>query len=272
MDRDEIIKSVELFTNVSTGNHISKDDAIHPKYAGIKIFDTPILAFGAANDELYTKFKSPDVIGENFMAPIEWLQDAKTVISFFLPYISYIKESNSKNYKWPSNEWLHGRYEGHIFVQNLMQFIEKMLIKAGYKAVVPSMNDSFELKRIETDENIKYITNWSERHVAFACGLGTFGLSKGLITKKGICGRFGSIITDLELPSDERNYKEIYEYCNMCGVCIAHCPANAISLDKGKNSSLCSKFLDKVREKHAPRYGCGKCQVNVPCESGIPIK
>ena len=122
----------------------------------------------------------------------------------------------------------------------------------------------------KTGEDIRYIPSWSERHAAFACGLGTFGLSKGLITEKGVCGRFGSIITDLELPPDERNYKEVYEYCNMCGVCITHCPVNAISLDKGKNSSLCSKFLDEVREKHAPRYGCGKCQVSVPCESGIP--
>lgn len=29
-------------------------------------------------------------------------------------------------------------------------------------------------------------SNWSERHAAYVCGLGTFGLSKGLITDKGM--------------------------------------------------------------------------------------
>ena len=31
-----------------------------------------------------------------------------------------------------------------------------------------------------------YISTWSERHAMYAAGLGTFGLSKGLITKKGM--------------------------------------------------------------------------------------
>ena len=63
-----------------------------------------------------------------------------------------------------------------------------------------------------------------------------------------------------------RRYSDVYEYCNLCGECITACPVNAISKD-GKNDSLCSAFLDRVFDKHNPRYGCGKCQVNVQCES-----
>jgi len=114
-------------------------------------------------------------------------------------------------------------------------------------------------------------SNWSERHITYACGLGTFGLSKGIITKKGVSGRLGSILTDLDLPKDKRGYKDIYEYCTMCGLCIDRCPAHAISIEDRKNSSSCSNFLNKVMEKHNPRYGCGKCQVSVPCESEIPM-
>jgi epoxyqueuosine reductase QueG len=102
------------------------------------------------------------------------------------------------------------------------------------------------------------------------CGLGTFGLSKGLITSKGIAGRFGSIITSLYLPPNKREYEEIYEYCSMCGACVKKCPVNAISIEKGKNHIICSKFLNQTVEKYKPRYGCGKCQVGVPCESMIP--
>ena len=46
-----------------------------------------------------------------------------------------------------------------------------------------------------TDKVGDYASNWSERHVAYVCGLGTFGC-QGLITSKGLAGRFGSIITD----------------------------------------------------------------------------
>ena len=102
------------------------------------------------------------------------------------------------------------------------------------------------------------------------CGLGTFGLSKGLITRKGIAGRFGSIITELSILPDKRNYQDIYEYCNMCGECGKNCPVNAISIVKGKDHVICSKFIDKTEEKHKPRYGCGKCQIGVSCESSIP--
>jgi len=148
----------------------------------------------------------------------------------------------------------------------LTEYLLKTILEAGFKSVAPSIDSRYK----NGAENTQHTSNWSERHVAYACGLGTFGLSKGIITKKGIAGRFGSILTELELPKDTRPYSDIYEYCTMCGLCINRCPANAISLENGKQSPLCSDFLDKTREKHNPRYGCGKCQVSVPCESGLP--
>jgi epoxyqueuosine reductase QueG len=108
--------------------------------------------------------------------------------------------------------------------------------------------------------------------VAFVCGLGTFGLSRGIITRRGMAGRLGSIVTKLELEPDEKTYKDIYEYCTMCGACARKCPVNAISLENGKDHKPCSDFLDMTEEKYKPRYGCGKCQVSVPCERKIPKK
>jgi len=142
--------------------------------------------------------------------------------------------------------------------------IHDLLADAGYRSLVPLLDKRL---KVGTEGN-HFTSNWSERHVAFACGLGTFGLSKGIITKKGTCGRLGSVITELELQSSGRPYKETYEYCKMCGTCITHCPVHAIT-EEGKKNPPCSKFLDAVMKKHTPRYGCGKCQVNVPCESSI---
>ena len=272
MDRDDIKSLINRYTDDSPNNYISKKTAMMPEYAGMKIFDLPLVVFGNASDGLFNEFKSPEIIGNDFLPPAEWLPDAGTVISVFFPYTTEVRVSNAKSYEWPSNEWLHGRYEGQMFLQSAISFLAGEIKKAGYNVIVPADDDKYFNKSIEVDGNKKYTSSWSERHVAYACGLGTFGLSKGLITEKGMCGRFGSLITDLDLPKDTRKYKEPYEYCTMCGICVSHCPINAISLKDGKNSVLCMEFLNKVSEKCSPRYGCGKCQVNVPCEHKIPGK
>ena len=269
MNKDGIIMLAEKFINNSPDNYIIEENAIHPRYIGMKIYETPIFAFGSADDELYMNYKSFDIIGSHFLSPVEWLPNANTVISFFLPYTDKIKVANSIDCRWPADEWLHGRYEGQNLLKQLLEYIVKTLTEAGFNSLAPSNDQRFKLGNAEKD--IKNTSNWSERHIAYVCGLGTFGLSKGIITKKGMAGRLGSVLTELELPKDIRNYNDIYEYCTMCGLCINRCPAHAISIKEGKKSMLCSDFLDIVREKHSPRFGCGKCQVSVPCESGIPI-
>jgi len=266
MTRAELIKNSVNFTNESPNNYISAAAAISPEYVGMKIYESPIFAFGRPDDELYIKYKSPDVIGSHSLTPHEWLLGAKTVISFFLPYTQRIKKANAHDYQWPADEWLHGRYEGQIFLKNLAAYINQLLQDAGHESLIPADDPRFGLSGAGT----MFTSRWSERHVAYACGLGTFGLSGGLITIKGMSGRLGSILTTLDLPKDIRPYGGIYDYCTMCGVCISHCPAHAISIENGKAHAPCSDFLDSVREKNSPRFGCGKCQVNVPCESGMP--
>ena len=269
MNRNELITCAAKFTQDSPGNYIAKEIALSPDYAGMKIFEPPILAFGSADDAIYLQYKSPDVIGGHFMPPTEWLPEAKTVISFFLPYTARIKKANAANNLWPADEWLHGRFEGQLFVRALSVHLATLLSDAGHKSLVPSLDARF---KTGDPTGKRFTSNWSERHVAFACGLGTFGLSRGIITEKGMCGRLGSVVTELDLPKDSRPYQETYAYCTMCGLCIKHCPVQAISFAEGKKHLPCSDFLDTVLAKHNPRYACGKCQVHVPCESGIPKK
>ena len=116
---NKIINSAENFVQNSSGNYISAENAISSEYIGMKIYDSPIFAFGHADDELYSKYKSPDIIGSHFLTPAEWLPDAKTVISFFLPYTKQIKSANARDYQWPADEWLNGRFEGQRFLKSL---------------------------------------------------------------------------------------------------------------------------------------------------------
>ena len=147
-----------------------------------------------------------------------------------------------------------------------------MLEEAGFPALAPMLDARLSRANPLTGDKTEqafYTSNWSERHAAYAAGLGTFGLSKGLITGKGVAGRCLSIISSLPLEADKRHLG-IYDNCSNCGACIRNCPAAAISKERGKNHYLCSEFIESVRAKCAPRFGCGKCQVDVPCEAGAP--
>jgi epoxyqueuosine reductase QueG len=275
MKKEDLIKMATDFVENSKDNTITEQIAISENVVGMNIFEAPIFAFGSAEDKYFSLLKDPKVIGEHFLLPKEWLPQAKTVVSFFLPFSQAVKTGNRKDMSWPSEEWLHGRIEGQTLINRLSSYLKSELISKGFSAVAPSIDERFWSKgsfnKESSHSNFSFTSNWSERHAAFVCGLGTFSLSKGLITKAGVAGRFGSILTDLSLTPDKREYEEVYEYCSMCGACAKNCPANAISLDKGKDHSICSTFLDLTAEKFKPRYGCGKCQIGVPCENKIPM-
>ncbi|NLJ59155.1 MAG: 4Fe-4S binding protein [Tissierellia bacterium] len=270
MNKQTIIRIAKRFTENSQLNYISKDVAIRKELAGMKIFDEAIFAFGSAEDKGFELLKNPSVIGEHFLTPTEWLPGANTVIVYFFPFTDEIIKSNRKEKRWPSDEWLHGRIEGQIFLKEFSMFLNKKISDAGYDSIIPTLDSRF-ISSTSSDEKIPpYSSNWSERHAAFVSGLGTFGLSKGIITEKGMAGRLGSIVTNLELELSEKNYRDVYEYCTICGACAERCPVNAISIERGKDHKKCADHLDITSKKFKPRYGCGKCQVLVPCERRIP--
>lgn len=202
------------------------------------------------------------------MLPNEWLEKGQSVISLFFPFTKEIRKANAKVKDWPSTEWLHGRIEGQAFINKTILLIIEALKEREVKVIEPAKDNRFFSKG--NGDDLKYTSNWSERHVAFVCGLGTFGLSKGFITKKGVAGRFASIVIDEKLDASKRAYTKYNQNCNLCGDCILNCPVNAISFESGKNHILCDSFLKITRDIEKTRYGCGKCQVNVQCEYQIP--
>jgi len=266
MNREDIIAFAETFLKDAPGNYIASEAALTPDCVGLRMYDAPIFAFGSPEDGVFEEFRSPSVIGSHFILPHEWLPGVKTVIAFFLPYSERIKKANALNRDWPADEWLHGRYEGQIFLQSFALSLQKFISDAGFVSLTPAFDKRFKSGTASDG----FTSNWSERHVAFACGLGTFSLSTGLITRKGVCGRFGSILTVLDLPKDVKDYGHFLDYCIMCGACVKRCPVDAITLDGGKSHPPCKDFVEFTLTKHKPRYGCGKCQVKVPCESAIP--
>ena len=80
------------------------------------------------------------------------------------------------------------------------------------------------------------------------------------------------MITDAVFPSTPRPYTQPYEYCTFCGACVPRCPVRAISVKKGKDIKVCAKYTKYLEGIYTPYFGCGKCQLDIPCETGIPAR
>jgi epoxyqueuosine reductase QueG len=63
----------------------------------------------------------------------------------------------------------------------------------------------------------------------------------------------------------------------LCGACIKRCLVGGIS-DKGHDKLKCRAHGHETSRAYVEEmwgfkgYGCGMCQVGVPCEKGIPGK
>jgi epoxyqueuosine reductase len=273
-----ITSFIEEFINIDPDNTLQLE-------TGEKAWEKPLVGFASGADDYFPFFKKD--IGEFFWLPKEALQKGYseidfepsklTVISWAIPHTKQIKMEHRKATQIPSERWSRARLYGEAFNNKLRQRVVDVLTHKGYHAVSPMLLPSF---RREDSAKYGYASSWSERHVAFVCGLGTFGLSDGLITPVGKAVRFGSVIADIEVEPSQRPYNDPHHYClffrdNSCTKCADRCPVNAIS-DDGHDKAKCKNF---IREKLTPAiksnykieiHACGLCQTKVPCESKIP--
>ena len=251
------------------GDYSSLNKDKTDEYIGMRFFKAPIMAVCRADDPGFAQLKKPGVIGGHFLAPEEWLPGAKSVISLFLPFTDRVINSNTLDKIQPSWEWLFTRVDGQQHLLATGELVRSALTAEGYRAVVPQTDDRYIMRTAREQEDLNipvWSSNWSERHVGYVAGLGTFGKMTNLITKKGCCGRLISIVTDWETEPTVKDYTGLYDYCADCGACYSTCPGGAIG-NCGKNIAACSDFLRKNCVQYAPRYGCGKCQSGLPCST-----
>ena len=280
MEKQEIRALARELHETVPGNRLSAGEGIRPDCVGLQFFDAPLIGFGAADDPLFAAFQSPEAVGPWYMRPEEWLAGARSVISLFFPISAPIRAANARETAQASLEWCYARIEGQDYIGAFMAAMAKRLGERGAACCIPQYDPRWEViragKGIEGYEEIvrptTFSSRWSERHAAYVCGLGTFGLSKGLITERGIAGRFASIVTDLSIEADARPYAGLYDYCIRCGACARRCPVGAIDPETGKRHLPCSAHVGKSKVIFAPRYGCSLCQTAVPCEDRNPAR
>lgn len=247
-------------------------------------FGEPLIGFAAADDPLFREYKR--IIGDFHLTPGEIMEntygvgvgDAKTVICWILPIARTTRESNRREEKMPSREWALTRAQGEHFNTLLRMRLVEMLGLWGTQAVAPLLSGMW---RPVMDPKTGMASTWSERHAAYAAGLGTFSLNDGFITEKGIAHRCGSIITNETITPTNRTCGNPWSNClfsrdGSCGLCIDRCPVGAISR-QGHDKEKCQAFVyGELRKTAGESYGimetgCGLCQTRVPCESRVPV-
>ncbi len=274
---EEVIKN---FINESPENSLGL-------HGGEKAWAEPIIGFSSGADPLYQFYKAD--IGDFYWTPLEIFTNtfpsAKitanqlTIISWILPQTEATKADNRKQTQYPSERWSRTRLQGEEVNNKLRRHIVAFLNEREIRSVAPILSHLWSGRR---SKRYGYASNWSERHSAYASGLGTFGLSDGLITPRGKAMRCGSVIASIEIQPTVRPYSDHHAYClhfskGVCGRCIQRCPAGAIN-QSGHDKRKCRDYIHNVVRRFAmvnyglKSYGCGLCQTNVPCESKIPTE
>lgn len=279
-DNTRFIESeIKDFVRTSSLNRMPDD-------ANQVIFDAPLIKYADGDDELFNQYKT--IIAPTHFTPREALALAQnrkqgelpeklSVISWILPIALQIRKSNRGEKTQPSRLWSLTRWYGEKFNEALRTHVVKILIEKGYMATAPSVGPYFKQY---SNEKGPY-SNWSERHIAYVAGHGTFSLSDGFITEKGIAHRCASVVTDFILPPSLRTASTPYDNCMFyvnggCKACIARCPAGAIT-EAGHDKIKCLEFQRKefaqLRDVlKVGNTGCGLCQTKVPCEFKNPVK
>lgn len=211
--------------------------------------------------------------------PEDVLADATAVIAYFVPFNRWLTETN-RGAELASPQWAQAYEETNAMFGRLNEYIIKTVHNMGYEA-----KTSPEAGVFYRDE---VMSHWSFRHLAYAAGLGTFGLNNMLITDKGCGGRVNTVVTNLDVETDVPRETEacLFKRNGSCGACAARCPSKALTktgFDREKCYEQCLKnayIHTGYGNSYASEVGhqtedsgsevCGKCLVGLPCTHKAP--
>lgn len=268
-------------------------------FPGQHVFDPPAVGVADGDDPIFHEFRR--VVGPGHFLPRELLGRQAPgadlacvrVVAWALPFAAGVRASNRAG-SFPSRLYSLARNNGAALMERLGIRLAALLESRGAAARVPAADEAYTAYRCPEHT---FSSTWSERHVAYAAGLGRFGLSGALLTPVGANARLGSLVTNLPLPVAPRPAGDYRAPCfaaggKTCGRCIARCPVAAISAD-GLDKTRCNLMRERIREERLETYaaemhmipatvatsgrrksgyslGCALCQCGVPCEGAAP--
>lgn len=265
--KDEIRQWVENFVAAYAKEHGMEE-----------IWRAPLVGFADVQSPYLRKL--PEIVVKEHYMPEKFMDDPTVVISYFVPFSEKVGKSNAASEKAGKSGEESGKAVGgadrdnlasmlwadaYKYTNDMMPVLNKALAafiqEKGYRAVVP---DGIGMR----GDVVK--SNWSQRHIARAAGLGTFGVNNMLITERGGAGRYNSIVSDIPVTPDQPLETEncLYKREGTCGKCVENCFSGALTFE-GFDRHKCREICN-VNEDILGEGVCGKCAADVPCSFCIP--
>jgi epoxyqueuosine reductase QueG len=241
------------------------------RHQGRTAYRTPLVGFTPASDPGFAGLQ--EAVCPGHLMPQDLLPGAKTVAAFFVPFDRELVLLQRKDPN-VNRAWAEAYVETNLLIESVCISLRDALAGKGIKAAWQQPTNNFDRTTM--------ISFWSHKHVAYLCGLGSFGRHQMLITASGCAGRFGSLVFDAALPEAAPALQRAIagaageEFClarrgRRCVTCIKNCPSGALT-EQGLDKQRCFRYLREVGEQFSDLddcHVCGKCATG-PCALGIP--
>lgn len=186
------------------------------------LFREPLIGFSDAYDVDYTNLKN--MIGPWHKKPTEFLENAKSVVSIFVPSTKEVAKAPlaAQDVK---NKWGEAYLVINSAFPSICNSVIQLLKCEGFDAMSIPPTHTYDPKILHAA--------WSHRSAGVISGIGTMGINRMIITKKGSAGRFCSVITSAPLAPSP---KEIAHRCfylknGKCKKCLKICAVEALNFD-----------------------------------------
>jgi epoxyqueuosine reductase QueG len=223
----------------------------------------PLIAFASAANPGFARL--PEIVTPEHLLPEQLLPGAQSAVAFFLPFAEEVVVANQRA-SYVAQEWAVAYVETNQLIGRICQRLTDMLAERGVRAAAEPATHNFD--------PVSLVSRWSHKSVAAVAGLGSFGLHHMLITDAGCAGRFGSLVTDVELEPTPVVEEQRCLYCHdgSCQQCVEFCPVGALT-EEGLDKKLCYRRCLEV-DAYFADLGltdvCGKCAVGL-CALGSAV-
>lgn len=229
------------------------------------LWERPLVGFAAVADPLMSALKR--MVSPTHLLPGDLLPSARTVIVYFIPFVKAVPQAN-RGRRAAAPQWARAYIETNRLVAAVNDGLSALLGALGFDQVVLPATHNFDTERLVAD--------WSHKHLAYIAGLGAFGVHRLLITAKGCCGRFGSLITSAAVPATARSGRErcLHRETGDCLACVRNCVFGALTAERFDRQACYRVLLANAArfEKMGLADVCGKCTCVVPCSFVDPVQ